>query len=221
MINEVNLHRMEYDNESTLSSIAIDDTPIILNCDKNRENNLSIPLRGILKDSCDFSEEYNVFYTKIIKICIIIFLFIISIPIIFCDIYYGLIYKNCLNSKPYNLDISLKIYLLFSGFMGILLLVLASIIILLGSQFSDYCYKNLKNVSQFDLIHIKNFINKIKKMSKYLLGILSLVWNILGTFLFCGYYYENGICNIEISTYLFISLIIKLLVSIIYLSHKL
>jgi hypothetical protein len=42
-----------------------------------------------------------------------------------------------------------------------------------------------------------------------LLGIFALIWNILGAVIFWGYIYGNGNCGRKVSTYLFVSLIIK------------
>jgi hypothetical protein len=183
---------------------------------------MSTPLRGILKKSCDYSKEHHLSYSKALKICKITILFIVSTPIIFCDIYYGFSNTNCVNTNPNNLDISLKLYLLLSGFMGIILLVLASIIIIfMDFQLNEYCGKKLTRINELELIRIKEFIKSIQNFGKYILGMFNLIWNIIGSALFWVYYYENGICNIYISTYLFISLIIKMLSSIIYLCRKL
>jgi len=159
----------------------------------------------------------------------------VSIPLIFCDIYYGYSNTNCVNSNPKYLDISLKLYLLLSGFMGIILLVLACIIILFidfeivdnqeeenENDNNKIGIKNLNKIRfrELELIRIKEFIKTIKKIGKYMLGMFNLIWNILGSVVFWGYYYENGMCKIEISTYIFISLVIKLLASSIYLYHQ-
>ena len=40
-------------------------------------------------------------------------------------------------------------------------------------------------------------------------GIFQIIWNILGAVTFWGTIYKEGNCNLHISTYLFVSLIIK------------
>jgi hypothetical protein len=198
---------IESDNESRLSSIAIDVESQESISNKNQDTNLSTPLRGILKNSSDFSKENTLFYTKAVKIINVLTLFIICIPIIFCDIYYGYSKKKCVDINPDYLNISLKLYLLLSGFMNIFLLMLASIIIL----FDDI---NLTNHFYNELICI------IKKNGTYIFGMFSLIWNIAGSIIFWGYYYENDMCDKYVSTYIFISLLIKLLSSSIYLYSK-
>ena len=213
----------ELDNESIMSSINIDDDDLInLENGKNQETNISTPLRGILKKSCEYSEEHQLFYSKAIKICKISALFIVNTPILFCDIYYGFSNTNCVNTNPNNLDISLKLYLLLSGFMGIILLLLASIIIIfMDFKLSEYCDKKLTRINELELIRIKEFIESIKNLCKHIISVFNLIWNIVGSVVFWAHYYENGLCNIYISTYLFISILIKLLASIIYLCRKL
>lgn len=218
----------DLENQSRLSSVTIDAQELSTN-----KTNLSTPLRGILKKSCEISGEKKLIYSNAIKICNLICLFMVSIPLIFCDIYYGYSNTNCVNSNPKYLDISLKLYLLLSGFMGIILLVLACIIILFidfeivddQEEENDNNKIGIKNLNkirfrELELIRIKEFIKTIKKIGKYMLGMFNLIWNILGSVVFWGYYYENGMCKIEISTYIFISLVIKLLASSIYLYHQ-
>ena len=126
------------------------------------------------------------------------------------------------NKNPKNLDISLKLYLLVSGFMGIILLVLSSILIIfMDFQISEYFNNKISRVNELELIKLKKFLDGFKKCCKYIVGIFGLLWNIIGSVLFWGYYYENDLCSIEISTYIFITLIIKLLASGLYLYRKL
>lgn len=207
-LNSFSTNEKNYESESRLSSIAIDVESQENIQDKNINNNLSTPLRGILKKSSDYSEEIRLYNIKVIKIFNLIALFIVSIPIIFCDIYYGYSNSNCINKNPNYINVSLKLYLLLSGFINILLLILSSLIII----FIDIIIQDH---------YSKEIICAIKTIGKYMLGMFNILWNIIGSVIFWGYYYEQDNCNAEISTYLFISLLIKLLASSIYLYHKL
>jgi len=159
------------------------------------DTSIETPLKGILKKSSDYSEEDRLLQLRAAKVCSSIMILIICIPIIFCDIYYSLTDVSCVNESPSYLDISLKIYLLLSGIINLILIIIAITIIIFIKDFSD------KN----DIAYLLTFGNS------YISFIFNLVWNIIGSIVFWGYIYDNGTCKIEISTYVFISLIIKLL----------
>jgi hypothetical protein len=215
ILNKINI---DLDNDSRMSSVTIDDN---LEAGKKDETNLSTPLKGILKKTCDYSEEKILFYSKLIKICKSILLLIISFPIIFFDIYYGYSNESCINANPKKINVSLKLYLLVSGFTGILLVLTSILIICMDFQISEYFNDRISRINELELIRLKKFLKEFKKSCKYVVGMFCLLWNIIGSVLFWSYYYENYLCSIDISTYIFITLLIKLLASGIYLYHKL
>lgn len=167
-------------------------------------NSLNEPLKSILKKSSDYSEENRLVELSIKKLCCVTLLLLINIPIIFCDMYYGLTDKRCVNEKPPYLNVSLKIYLLLSGAIN------------LGLLF----------VLIFALVYVKNFGDKndiaylMLVGNIYVSGIFNLMWNIIGSVVYWGYIYDNKTCEITMSTYIFISLIIKLIGCALFIFYK-
>ena len=162
------------------------------------------PLKSILKKSSDYYEEDRLLQLRAAKVCSSIMILIICIPIIFCDIYYSLTDVSCVNESPSYLDISLKLYLLLSGIINLILVLLTIVMII--------CLKNFDNKN--DIAYLLTFGNL------YISCVFNLVWNLIGSIVFCGYIYENGTCKIGVSTYVFISLIIKLLGSFLSFCHN-
>lgn len=168
------------------------------------DTSIETPLKSILKKSSDYSEEDRLLQLRAAKVCTSIIILIICIPIIFCDIYYSLTDVSCVNERPSYLDISLKLYLLLSGIINLILIIIAITIIIFIKDFSD-----------------KNDISYLfAKYTLYIQTIFNLAWNLIGSIVFWGYIYENGSCKIGVSTYVFISLIIKLLGSFLSFCHN-
>jgi hypothetical protein len=86
----------------------------------------------------------------------------------------------------------MKTYLLVSGFSG-LLFMLISICIICSLQ------KYINNEQNLICIKYLGLIG----------GLFHIFWNILGAATFWGTIYKRGDCNTIISTYIYISLIIK------------
>ena len=94
--------------------------------------------------------------------------------------------------------------MLLSGIINLILIIIAITIIIFIKDFSD-----------------KNDISYLfAKYTLYIQNIFNLVWNLIGSIVFWGYIYENGTCKIGVSTYVFISLIIKLLGSFLSFCHN-
>jgi hypothetical protein len=137
--------------------------------------------------------------------CMIVCTFICIFPLIVCDLYFGFTNDPCLLEHPSNLNFKLKSYLLVSGFIGIINFIIYSV----SSCISIYL--NAEEITQMMVICIT---------FKICMVIFYIVWNILGAVLFWGYIYPNDKCNTELSTYLFVSLIIKLISSSSILKNK-
>lgn len=168
------------------------------------DTSIDTPLKSILKKSSDYYEEDRLLQLRAAKVCSSIMILIICIPIIFCDIYYSLTDVSCVNESPSYLDISLKLYLLLSGIINLILVLLTIVMII--------CLKDFDNKN--DIAYLLTFGNL------YISCVFNLVWNLIGSIVFCGYIYENGTCKIGVSTYVFISLIIKLLGSFLSFCHN-
>ena len=198
-------------NSSFLDSEEVDRermTSIIIDVETDNSNqsisdSIGTQLKSILKKTHNFSDEDRLQQLKIVKICNSITILVICIPIIFCDIYYSLIDVSCSNKIPSYLDVSLKIYLLLSGFINLILITFAIIMIIYVKEFGN------KN----DIAYLLNIGNL------YISCIFNLIWNIIGSIIFWGYIYYTGECKIGFSTYVFISLIIKLFVNFLSIFH--
>ena len=167
----------------------------------NKENILQEPIKEILKINSNDDIEIGL---TIIKICSIIAILILSIPFIFCDLYFGYTDTTCVLSKPSGLNISMKLYLLVSGFIGIgIILILIGVICLLSNNDNKNNY----------LLYSIAFIGILAVLFQF-------VWNILGGIVFWGTVYKEGNCSESTSSYIFVSLIIKLVVNLININYN-
>lgn len=187
-----------YGSSDSLASIKIDiesqsDNPIFESFIINEKNDLVIPLKSILKKSRMRSNEEIVIEMKLMKVCMSLVMTFVLLPIILSDLYFGFTDNSCVNIMPNGLQFSMKLYLLVSGFVELL-----SLIIMLATV----------NLVKFDNHNrVKILIIKIINGFLYL---FYLNWNILGSIVFWGMIYGSGKCNVEVSTYIFISLVLKL-----------
>ena len=162
---------------------------------KEVQHEIKVPLRGILKNT-----KENIIYNdkieqRFMKLCFALIILIIMTPIIFCDLYFGFTDLSCSREQPDELAITVKLYLIVSGFVG--LSVMTAIFIGIACFDFDENYAN-------DL-----FIMSCCSCGAICLELFNLVWNILGAVVFWEYIYGNGNCNKNFSTYVFVSLIIK------------
>jgi hypothetical protein len=130
------------------------------------------------------------------KCCIVCcFLSLVS-PLIVCDLYFGFSKDQCLTEHPDKFEFKLKTYLLTSGFVSLFLVIFYIMTIII----SKYNEEDSMICMVFGV-----GLNSIA-------GSFSVIWNILGAVLFWDYIYPNNKCNdSSLSTYLFVSLIIKLI----------
>ena len=157
---------------------------------------LQIPLRGILR-----KPEENLIYNELIeqrfmKLCFALIILVIMSPIIFCDLYFGFTDSSCSREQPDEFAISVKLYLIVSGFVGLSVMS----VIFIGIT----CFEIDENPTN-DL-----FVMCFSSCLAIALKLFNFVWNILGAVVFWGYIYGNGNCDKSFSTYVFVSLIIKI-----------
>lgn len=191
-------------NSESMSNIIID---IEAPCEfKTDLPDLNIQLKGILKNpETDYQEALD---KRLNMICFWFMVIVISLPITIGDLYFGFTDTSCSKKEPDQLTINLKLYLLVCGFMSLS----SFFIIFLGTiclVHKDYNY-NEKNClllyfGSIGTIAIKIFIG---------------IWNILGAVVFWGYICGNGTCDKMFSTYVYVSLIIKLLSTSISYQHN-
>jgi hypothetical protein len=169
------------------------------------KNDLQIPLKGILKKPSEDKDDIN-FESTCIKFCLCLFMIVFVLPITFCDLYFGFTDNSCSKDEPDGLAISLKLYLLVSGFTSASILVLFIMTLICYPNFSE-----LKDINDDSKIISCTLITFVK--------LFILIWNILGAVVFWGYLYGSNQCNKQFSIYMFVSLIIKF-ISIIFESKK-
>jgi hypothetical protein len=136
---------------------------------------------------------------SVFKAFSIILLIIIASPIIISDLYFGFTDTSCVNDMPTGLEISMKLYLLVSGFVS-----LTSMIVYIAciSSLSSIDHENTGNLF---CVYFTSAIVQI----------FHIVWNILGAFVFWGTIYGEKNCDKNVSTYIFVSLILKFMVNLI------
>ncbi len=119
-------------------------------------------------------------------------------PCVVCDLFFALTDKTCVNENVEN--INLKQYLLGSGIFTLLFVLINIICIFsISNRIS-----NRKSTAD-ELCEVFIFIVKI-------LGTLfTIIWNIIGAVIFWGTIYKENICSNQVTTYLFVILILRLL----------
>jgi hypothetical protein len=179
-------------------------TTIIIDIESHNEEQLFTPLRGILKNNDSNREKDEIFEARVTSACISLILIIIWIPIITLDLYFGFSESTCSTKEPndnlFKHLIKLKIYLLVSGFTGIVSLGAILTAIYLFDPKLDRAYN----------IYLYN----ITFATMYLTSLFSIVWNIMGAITFWGFIFNNKTCGQNFITYMYVSLIIKLISSL-------
>jgi hypothetical protein len=128
-----------------------------------------------------------------------IIILLLCSPIIICDVYFAYTDETCVNEYPANLELNLKHYLFISAlstFININMYML----------FIKYFVKTEYNKHLFWVLSVGVFIS--------LLALFSLIWNILGAVIFWGSIYATNHCSKQVSTYIFVSLIIKFVLTV-------
>ena len=185
---------------TSISDINVSDlNDIESQMDKVTQNAVDNPhrLKSILKRTS--VEQDNDIARKIVIYSVWIVNLIICLPIIICDLYFAYTDETCVNEYPANIDINMKQYLIVSAITSF---VIINAYMLLINSFAKEEYTD--NFCCVILAFV--FIG--------LLGIFALIWNILGAVIFWGSIYGEGHCSRKVSTYLFVSLIIKFVFTI-------
>lgn len=164
-------------------------------------NNEFVSLKGILKKSNHVEDDSRT-GLLVIKLCTTLLMIIIATPIIVCDIYFGSTDNSCINEMPDGFNYTMKLYLLVSGFMGLSWLLF---IICTTCAFSI-------NTNDSTIIFVKCI--------GLIVLIFNLIWNILGAATFWGSIYKGGHCDLTTSTYIYVSLILKLIGTLIGLKQN-
>jgi hypothetical protein len=133
----------------------------------------------------------------VIDMCRSIIIIAVILPFIVTDLYFGFKDNYCINKRSKNLAISIKQYLIVSGFACLLTMI--------------RLLKNIWYLSKNDNIKLYNYTNCL---IVYTLGIFHFIWNILGLIVFWSSIFYEDKCDKQLLDYLFISLIIKYVCSL-------
>jgi hypothetical protein len=181
-------------------------TTIIIDIESQNEyeERLNTPLRGILKNPEPNRENDEIFEARVTSACISLVLIIIWIPIIVMDLDFGFFESNCTTKEPNDNSfihlIKLKIYLLVSGFVGIVSLGA----ILTAIYLFDPKLDRASNI----------YLYNITFATMYLTSLFLIIWNIMGAITFWGFIFNNKTCGQDFINYMYVSLVIKLISSL-------
>ena len=154
-------------------------------------------LKGILKKPDPAEDKRIVEYVNFI---VMIGIVIACVPIIVCDLYFSYADEMCVNQPPSNLNITMKMYLLSSAFFNMILLPLVVL--------NSYYLPSIQNPSP------SLYILKICSLGATIINLASFTVNIMGALVFWGAIYGKEACSSNISTYIFITIIIKFVANI-------
>jgi hypothetical protein len=186
---------------NTVAPVVDNDIETGSNSSSNNSSEKAV-LKGILKKSHDVEDETRT-GLMIIKLFTTLLMIVLMTPIIVCDIYFGFSDNSCINEMPDGLNYTMKLYLLVSGFMGLSWLL-----------FIIYTTSSLSiNNDNTTSIICAGCIGLI-------VLIFNLIWNILGAVTFWGSIYKGGHCDSKTSTYIYVSLIIKFVGTLISLQQN-
>ena len=136
----------------------------------------------------------------VIDMCRSIIIIAIILPFILSDLYFGFKDNYCINKRSEKIAISMKQYLIVSGFACLLTMI--------------SLLKNIWYLSKNDNTNTIKLYKYANCLIVYTLGIFHFIWNILGLIVFwTSIFYEHK-CDKQLLDYLFISLIIKYVCSL-------
>ena len=133
-----------------------------------------------------------------------LFISLLYIPIIICDLYYAYNNNSCVNQ--YSSCNNIKTYLITSGYISLIMILTFIIINRILTIINKQKYKKLYNYLQI-------IQNPIIIFGSFAL----LIINLLGFITFYGYIYNNDECDQTFTNYMFVSLILKMVSIIIIL----
>jgi len=196
----------EHSNDSIISDTDIEAQIDISQQDKDKDKDKEIlkiisqnktQIKSILKIQPSV-EENMMLEKKIIVCCIWMITLILYLPIIICDVYFAYNDNTCINKYSSDINVNLKQYLIVSALTTFVMINAYMLI-------TNYSINNEYSKSVCFLFSTCVFMS--------LLRLFVLVWNILGAFIFWGSIYGKGYCSKHLTTYLFVSLIIKFALS--------
>ena len=169
---------LDKDLENKLTSITI----------TNTNNNKNI--KGILKKNNNTNNGNKIFV--ILKMIMFSIIIMLTMPFIFCNLYYAYTDKSCVSIEAGHLDINLKTYLAVDGIFCAITLFIVIIVI---------CFVN-------DNITINEKNKCIFNIFGKLATLFGTAWTIVGAIIFWKLI-DNNKCDKGVYNYVFAQLIIK------------
>jgi hypothetical protein len=199
---------IDNNENDSLSNISITDVEaqITDNLVSQNQEAKTETLKGILRRETPEAIENDDAVIIVLKTCSTIIILIIMVPIIVSDLYFGFTDTSCVKNEPDGLDISMKLYLLVSGFVGLAVMV-------------AFIFGICSFLERDESSHVVSIC--CVSFTSIIAFIFNIIWNILGAIVFWGTIYGEKICNKNVSTYIFVSLILKLIGSFIGLYNGL
>ena len=142
----------------------------------------------------------------IIKYMISFVTFLLCFPIVICDMYYGYSKDSCVEEYPAKLNINMKIYLVVGAYTNMLIMVLVI------CSISCLSRRNSRSM------HL--YMVTVPKLIVTYGSLFLLAWNIIGSVIFWGMLYNKNLCSSNISTYLFVTLVVKLVCNLTVLCSR-
>ena len=142
----------------------------------------------------------------IIKYMISFVTFLLCFPIVICDMYYGYSKDSCVEEYPAKLNINMKIYLVVCAYANMLIMVLVI------CSISCLSRRNSRSM------HL--YMVTVPKLIVTYGSLFLLAWNIIGSVIFWGMLYNKNLCSSNISTYLFVTLVVKLVCNLTVLCSR-
>jgi hypothetical protein len=142
----------------------------------------------------------------IIKYMISFVTFLLCFPIVICDMYYGYSKDSCVEEYPAKLNINMKIYLVVGAYTNLLIMVLV------------ICSISCLSRRNSRTMHL--YMVTVPKLIVTYGSLFLLAWNIIGSVIFWGMLYNKNLCSSNISTYLFVTLVVKLVCNLTVLSSR-
>ena len=161
----------------------------------NDKNNIP-EVKSILKSRHNSERDHKI-RAFILQFITILFAALLISPFIICDLVFGYNDDSCVDIYPENMSfMNMKIYLLVSGYLaiGILCCIVTNLYLISNDDVAE----NIITVTFLSII-------------LYVSQVFFVIWNVLGAVIFWGTLNKHNYCSKSINTYLFVSLIMKLL----------
>jgi hypothetical protein len=166
------------------------------------ESDVPLPVKSIVKvngNGTDNGVKEGEIVVYALKICAVV-IFLFNLIILTSDLYYAFNDTSCVGESPKGLYLSLKNYLMVSGFMGVLT-ILWVIVLALKFDGTELTFLGVRLVGLF-------------------MTLFCFTWNVLGGVVFWGTVYPEGHCSLQLSTYVYITLVIKIVANLYMISLK-